>query len=131
MKNYEQIRARNAIAAADTIGTGKEGGRAVAKKVPAMIQSNGFIGAMAFALEAKEGYETVFAAVVKHLHDSGTDQGIKETDLEKFLAELCKKDAAVLRAITAETMNYLRYLRRFAKPGKSDGKGNQDANDRA
>lgn len=131
MKNYEQIRARNAIDAAETIGTGKEGGRAVAKKVPAMIQSNGFIGAMAFAIEAKEGYETVFTAIVKHLHDSKMDQGIAATDLKKFLAELCGKDASTLRAITAESMHYLAYLRRFAEPGKGKGKDSYNADDRA
>lgn len=128
MPNLEQIRAKNAYAARESIGTGKEGGRAVAKKVPAMIIANGFIGALAFAIEDDGGYLDVFRAVIKHLHDAHLDCGMKATDPAKFLDELCGCDADTLRAITAEAMAYLNYLRRFAKPGKEetrDGNGAQ------
>lgn len=128
MRNLEQIRAKNAYAARETIGTGKEGGRAVAKKVPAMIIANGFIGALAFAIEDNGGYLTVFNAIIKHLHDSNLDCGIAATEPAPFLEALCKCDADTLRAITNEAMAYLNYLRRFAKPGKEesrDGNGAQ------
>lgn len=120
MKNLEQLRAKNAIAAAPTIEKAKEGGRAVAKKVPAMILANGFIGAMAFAIEKKCGYESVFQAIITHLQSANAMYGISQTGLKGFLDELCGKDAATLRAITDESMAYLNYLRRFAKPGKDD-----------
>ncbi len=134
MRNLEQLRAQNAIAAAPGIGTGKEGGRTVAKKVPAMILADGFIGAMAFAIEeakdSKEkngkeksgGKETVFRAIINHLKTCGMMHGIQREDLQGFLDDLCTKDANVLRAITAEAMAYLNYLRRFAKPGKGEAK---------
>ena len=128
MPNLEQIRAKNAYAARESIGTGKEGGRAVAKKVPAMILANGFIGALAFAIEDNGGYLTVFNAIIRHLHDAYLDCGVSATDPAKFLDELCGCDADTLRAITAESMAYLNYLRRFAKPGKEkedDGYGAQ------
>lgn len=128
MPNLEQIRAKNAYAARESIGTGKEGGRAVAKKVPAMILANGFIGALAFAIEDNGGYLTVFNAIIRHLHDACLDCGVSATDPAKFLDELCGCDADTLRAITAESMAYLNYLRRFAKPGKEkedDGYGAQ------
>ena len=120
MRNLEQIRAQNAFAAKDTIGTGAGGGRAVAKKVPAQIITNGFLGALAFAIEDNGGYLTVFNAIIKHLHDAKLDCGITASDPSAFLDALSQKDAATLRAITAEAMAYLNYLRRFAKPGKDD-----------
>ncbi len=126
VRNLEQIRARNAYAARDRIGTGKEGGRSVAKKVPAMIIANGFIGALAFAIEDNGGYLTVFQAVIDHLHAAHLDCGIGATEPRGFLDELCGQDADTLRAVTAEAMSYLNYLRRFAKPGKDetdDGNG--------
>lgn len=128
LRNLEQVRAKNAYAARETIGTGKEGGRAVAKKVPAMILANGFIGALAFAIEDNGGYLTVFKAVIKHLHDARLDGGIAATEPGAFLGELCSRDADTLRTVTAESMAYLNYLRRFAKPGKEeahDGDGAQ------
>ena len=127
LRNLEQIRAKNAYAARDSIGKGKEGGRAVAKKVPAMIVSNGFIGALAFAVEDNGGYLTVFQAVIKHLHDAKLDCGINANEPQAFLDELCGKSADTLRAITDEAMAYLNYLRRFAKPGKEEA----DDGDRA
>lgn len=128
MRNLEQIRAKNAYAARGTIGTGKEGGRAVAKKVPAMIIANGFIGALAFAIEDNGGYLTVFNAIIKYLHDAHLDCGITATAPAEFLEKLCEHDADTLRAVTNEAMAYLNYLRRFAKPGKEesrDGNGAQ------
>ena len=120
MPNLEQIRAKNAYAARESIGTGKEGGRAVAKKVPAMIIANGFIGALAFAIEDNGGYLTVFKAVVKHLHDAHLNCGIEATAPARFLDELCRRDADTLRAVTNEAIAYLNYLRRFAKPDKNN-----------
>ena len=120
MRNLEQIRAQNAFASRDTIGKGAGGGRAVAKKVPAQIITNGFLGALAFAIEDNGGYLTVFNAIIKHLHDAKLDCGITATDPSAFLDALSQKDAATLRAITAEAMAYLNYLRRFAKPSEEE-----------
>ena len=126
-RNLEQIRAKNALAAADSIGKGKEGGRAVAKKVPAQIIQNGFLGALAFAIESsndgkddKNGYGNTFKAIQKHLKDIGKDIGVCDGDLKGFLDGLCGKSAAELRMVTDETLAYLNYLRRFAKPGKDE-----------
>ena len=133
MRNLEQIRAQNAFAAKDTIGTGAGGGRAVAKKVPAQIITNGFLGALAFAIEnaankdgtideKKGGYYSVFQAIVTHLRTKELDLGVKAENPVDLFTELSKKEtsAATLRMITAEAMAYLNYLRRFAKPGKDE-----------
>ena len=119
MTNLEQLRAKNALKAARTIGQGSEGGDAVEKKVPAQIIANGFIGALAFAIERGAGYADVFRAVIDHLNDVKAMQGMVKTDLPGFLAELCDKSSAQLRAITEESMAYLGYLRRFVKSSKT------------
>ena len=59
LQNYEQIRAQHAYDDKDAICVGKDGGRAGAKKFPAIIVSNGFLGALAFAAESGEGLATV------------------------------------------------------------------------
>lgn len=110
MKNLDQIRAKNAIAA--SIGQGAEGGDSVAKKVPAMIRENGLLGALAFALEKDKGYKDVFVAIIRHLKDIGSLPGKGETP-ETFLQDLCAVDASALRTLTSEIMAYLGYLRRF------------------
>ena len=69
-QNYEQIRAKHAIEAKDSISVGKEGGRTVAKKFPAMIIANGFLGALAFAEDSGEGLATVAFSVIDHLERS-------------------------------------------------------------
>lgn len=140
-KNLEQIRAEVAYNWKDRIGTGNEGGRAVAKKVPAQIIQNGFLGALAFAIEnAGSAYGNVFESVMAALWATGTNCGIKMDDsfanpggskaeaeaqmkkLQGFLDALCKKNADELRTITAESLAYLNYLRRFAKPDKKEPK---------
>lgn len=127
LRNLEQIRAKNAFAWKDKIGTGNEGGRAVAKKVPAQIIQNGFLGALAFAIENKGiGYENTFKAILEHLKIAKRDQGLPCDGLQEFLDALCAKDADVLRAVTSEALAYLNYLRRFAKPGKEDGAGEEE-----
>ena len=116
--NLEQTRARNAIkAAGDPNYIGKEGGRAIVKKVPALIRGNGFLGALAFAIEDGKGHKAVFEAVLRHLKDAECDFGLPcGGGLQAFFDGLAKSDGATLRAVTAESMAFLAYLRRFAKP---------------
>lgn len=120
MENLAQLRARHALDWAPHVKAGKDDGKAsaVVKKVPAQIIQNGLLGALAFALEDNPGPFSVFQGVVKHLvaiREKGFDLGIEETDLERFFSALCKAPSQVLRAVTAETMAYLEYLRRFVK----------------
>jgi CRISPR type III-B/RAMP module-associated protein Cmr5 len=110
MQNLEQLRAKHALEA--QIGTGEDGGDAVAKKVPAMIRENGFLGAMTFAKEKGKGYVDVFNAIITHLKGISQLHGLP-ADFDGFLRGLCEKDAATLRAVTTEAIAYLNYLRRF------------------
>ena len=138
MQNYEQIRARNALAAATDREhydfAGRNDGKAVAKKVPAQIIQNGFLGALAFACEEKQvkteqreqikpkdklknpGHHAVFRAIIAHLPTVHADFGIGNVEPKLFLERLAKhQDAGALRAVTAESLAYLNYLRRFAQ----------------
>lgn len=122
MKNFEQIRAKNALAKAKDIGKGVGGGDNVAKKVPVMILDNGILAAAAFALENKgNGYADVFVAVIEHLADQEIallDKTMllddKTKQLKGFIDHLAGVSSDELRRITAEAMAYLNYLRRFA-----------------
>ena len=118
MKNLAQLRALNAQAWAPSVESGEGGSRAIAKKVPAQIIQNGILGAFAFALEGNKGHLSVFKGVIRHfsvLREEGFDFDVSKTEPEEFFRELCGKSSDVLRSVTAETMEYLNYLRRFVR----------------
>lgn len=112
--NLEQIRAQNAFKAY-TSGTfsGKNNGEVV-KKIPTMIRENGFLGALAFAIEKKAGYEDAFLVIIEHLKNLELI-GNNINNCDDFLKLLVSKPSGRLRRVTVETMAYLNYLRRFAK----------------
>lgn len=118
MFNLDQKRAAHAIQWAPKIPDGEGGSRAVAKKVTAQIMQNGFLGAMAFALEGEGAHLVVFRGIIDHLNDCGLMYGISSTEPKEFFELLCQQDdkdsSAKLRAITEESIAYLTYLRRFA-----------------
>ncbi len=122
IQNLDQIRAKNALDAAnDTRFKGANDGDVV-KKIPAMIRQNGILGAIAFAKEndGKSGHADVFRAIIKHLKELNRLPGQRQDNIDGFLNDLCGSDSADLRAVTVEAMAYLNYLRRFAKKGKGD-----------
>jgi len=133
MKNLDQIRAANAIHHKDTVFPGAEGGEVV-KKVPTLIRDNGMLAAAAFAAEPKgeegkyknPGHKKVFDCIIEHLASDGVEILKKKMQLEDFIQYLAAGDSAMLRNITAESMAYLNYLRRFAR--KKEG-GKHDCNE--
>lgn len=123
VQNLDQIRAANAIKYRNTTFAGVDGG-GIVKKVPTMIRENGFLGALAFALERDKnndkknpGHYQVFECILEHLKTLNRVPPDRKTpdDLMEFLIE---RDSAKLRDVTAESLLYMNYLRRFAKPGK-------------
>lgn len=116
MQNLAQIRAKNAFAAAPSIGKGRGDGKSVAKKVPAQIVQNGLLGALAFAIETGAGYLDVFSAVCTHFRSPElASLGVAAANPQALFDILCCASSDTLRAATAETMEYLNYLRRFAR----------------
>lgn len=128
LRNLEQLRAIHALKASKSeqknyvgINNGE-----VVKKVPTMIRENGFLEALAFAIEKEAGYDSVFIAIMQHLVKvkkltvGELEECKEQKPCEKFMAVLCKGDSSRLQVITAESMAYLNYLRRFVKPEKKD-----------
>jgi len=119
MQNLEQIRARNALAAARAPYRGDNEGEVV-KKIPALIRENGFLAAAAFALQKRGDYERVFSAIISHLADKDVAKLAQPGSLEDLIRWLTTSEKATatrLRDVTAEAMAYLAYLRRFARKG--------------
>ena len=128
MKNFEQLRSKHALVAADQGFHGRNDGDII-KKVPTMIQQNGFLGALAFAIEDEtrvqkqnngnaSGYAQAFKAILVHLKSPEVaicPATIKE--LLPFATWLCddERDACELRVVTAEAMAYMNVLRRYAR----------------
>lgn len=112
--NLEQIRAKNALAACSNSTFGGKNNGEVVKKIPTMIRENGFLGALAFAIEKETGYTDVFQTIITHLKTLElVENNINNcNDLLKLLVE---RPHGRLRRVTEETMAYLNYLRRFAK----------------
>lgn len=116
MKNLDQIRAANALEAAksNTFAGVNDGG--IVKKIPTMIRENGFLGALAFACEKKGGdHGKVFEVILKHLKDPLVKVvDVPGTSADDLMAYAVNQSSAKLREITAESVAYLAYLRRFA-----------------
>lgn len=125
MRNLSQIRGKNAFNAAQKGKyAGVAGGEAV-KKIPAMIVSDGLLGALAFALNKGEGFKATFQVILEHLQDQDihdpTARGVGDS-LEAWFDALAGASAATLRQTTAEVLAYLTFFRRFAKKGQADGR---------
>ena len=123
IQNLEQIRARNAYEASrgKTFPGAHDG--EVVKKIPAQIRQNGLLGALAFAKEneqKKTGHADVFFAIITHLKTlNQLSQNVG--NLDGLIDHLTKCDSGQLRAVTAEVMAYLNFLRRFARKKDSQG----------
>ncbi|MBR1835904.1 MAG: type III-B CRISPR module-associated protein Cmr5 [Kiritimatiellae bacterium] len=119
MQNLAQVRAKNALSAAPGIGSGQGDGKSVAKKVPAQIIQNGILGALAFAIETQAGYLDVFNAVCVHLRSPELAAlRISPSSPNALFDALSNASSDTLRAVTAETLEYLNYFRRFANGDK-------------
>ncbi len=117
MKNREQIRAGNALAALEKYHhfKGQKGGDPLTG-FPALVIGNGLLAAIAFSKKNGGGHADICHAIAEHLSDEqiGLFRGAPATlgGLLKFLTE---HESDQLRLCTAEALAYLNYLRRFAK----------------
>jgi len=128
MKNLDQIRAENALAASSTTFAGAEGGEIV-KKVPTIIRENGLLGALAFACEKNEkslykngDFHKVFEKILLHLKDPRVSvvPALVGNKAEDLLEHAVQVSSAELRTITDECIAYLSFLRRFASGGNDE-----------
>ena len=122
MKNREQIRAKNALAAikGGVRGRGIQEGDALSG-FPALVVNNGLLATMAFSMKQGEGFLEVCDAIARHLSDKeiGLLQ-VANADTSTLLKHLTESDSIQLRLCTSEALAYLNYLRRFAKARRND-----------
>ena len=123
-QTLDQIRAKVALEKKDKIKH-SEGGSDKSKSFPTLLRTNGLLSALAFAIDKNAGsrkedaYYSIAEAIVAHLNEvrKGDPSIVSETivdpeHLAKYLAE--HASPAQFRRITAETLAFLNYLRRFA-----------------
>lgn len=114
MQNLDQIRAAAALEPAKTLKRG------AVSKLPGLILNNGLLAAAAFS-EAessggnKEHLKSAMTATAKHLANRGIAAG-SVTSITALIEDLSGKDSLTLQRATAESLAYLAYLKRFAKP---------------
>jgi CRISPR type III-B/RAMP module-associated protein Cmr5 len=116
--NLEQIRARNAFAAA---ACKEPEFLNLARSLPQMLQTNGLLGTWAFLL-AKAGREPSHAAVLNalatHLRSEGIELiGERAVAKSLLLTEWTRPDAStdLLQDVAAETLAYAGWLKRAAE----------------
>ncbi|TVR49026.1 MAG: hypothetical protein EA425_13230 [Puniceicoccaceae bacterium] len=125
MKNLDQIRAENALKAAQQKGAsiaGKQDGEVI-KKIPALILNHGLLATAAYGF-SDQGFRAAFDAIAEHLADSRIGMLPENTStLDGLVTHLTRPDSTSeeLRLATAETMAWLNFARRFIKPKKKEG----------
>jgi hypothetical protein len=137
MINLEQIRARNALRFAQSGNpiVNSQGGDVV-KKLPALIMGHGILAAGAFAFQKQQddqkkntenGFYLCFNAMAEHLSDTAIallppDSQTLEGMLQHLISD--KADSCLLKRVTAESLAWLAYVRRFVKkPNKDEDEG--------
>ena len=121
--NLELKRAAHAIKACQKENFGGAKGGEVVKKLPPMIRESGLLGALAFALSKSDndGHLKAFDTICRHLNELGK---VRTNTAAGLLEELIEdSDSLKLRDVTAETLLYLNYLRRFAENKTGTGPG--------
>lgn len=122
MRNLEQIRARNALAASKEAARdirGKFNGDVI-RKIPNLVMNHGLLATGAYAF-SNEGYLVAFNFIARHLADKDiaiVPSLIKTcADLLGYLSE--EADSQTLKLATAETMAWLVYAKRFVKAARN------------
>ena len=110
-QTISQLRACDALEACRALGRmqGAKGGDVV-KGFPSLIRINGLLGALAFAIAKREGYEKLADGVAAHLRRCDIANASSGPELIEFLA---KSDSRALARATTETLAFLNFVKRF------------------
>lgn len=114
MQNLDQLRAAHAIREAAATD------KASVSKLPAMILTNGLLGALAFAAEAEKPKRAKLLAAVTSLskHLAQPALGLPElagvATPSALATKLASGEALTVQRATTEALAYLSYLKRYA-----------------
>ncbi|MCC7429834.1 type III-B CRISPR module-associated protein Cmr5, partial [bacterium] len=94
-----------------------------AKKIPSMIQMNGFGQTVAFlySKKDKDPYKTFYTQISTWLKEK---KFLEQT--QELVDEICKVDSAKYRLMTTETLSLFGWLRRFAEGMIEDKKPTEE-----
>lgn len=122
--NPHQLRAAHALQVADDVRKRDSEGDAIAG-FPALILRSGLLAALAFALEKKkdgtckrDAHARIANAIAAHLAACPTGESLvapHPATGEGLLKQLAESETPLLRRCTAEALEYLSYLKRFAR----------------
>lgn len=114
MNNLDQLRAAHALCEAANTD------RASVSKIPAMILTNGLLGALAFACEAdkktREKMHAAAASLTRHFGQPalGFPELAGVESPTALIAKLAGGEAHTLQRATTEALAYFGYLKRYA-----------------
>lgn len=121
IQSLNQVRARNALAAAEKVANGKlevggrEQGQNTTKKIAHQIINHGLLATAANA-KGNRGPENIFGEIARHLSDRDIKLMPERSDSLDSILEFYTRpesNSQELKFATAETMAWLEYARRF------------------
>ena len=122
--NPHQLRAAHALKVADDVRKRDNEGDAVSG-FPALILRCGLLASLAFALEKKkdgtpkrDAHKRIADAIADYLTKISTGEYLVSSQTntgEDLLKKLSESDSALLRRCTTEALEFLTYLKRFAR----------------
>lgn len=124
-RTLHQIRAASAIDYIQNARNlkGKNAGDFL-RGLPALIISNGMLATLAYALDKKEetGHRECFKFMSRHLQSE--DIGLispanGQSDEVHLLRQLTSNDSRLLKLVTAESLAWLEFARRFSRDSES------------
>jgi len=122
--NPHQVRASHALTVADAVRKGDGEGDAIAG-FPALIIRSGLLATLAFSLERnkkgepkRDAHKRIADAIAEHLAKLSPDENLVAPENptgDGLLRKLATSDTAHLRRCTQEALEFLAYLKRFAR----------------
>ncbi len=118
MQNLEQIRAAAAFEPAKALD------KSAVNKLPAMILNNGLLSTVAFCCSESDGknrggMKDALEITAKHLEKQNLLSSGKG-NLDGLIQDLSERSSFHLQNATAEALEFIGYLRRFAKKEKEN-----------
>jgi hypothetical protein len=111
IQNLDQLRAKHALERKANVAQGDDEGNHVSG-YPAMIIADGLLNALAVSVDKEDQRLRVANAIAHHLNAAGI-LTVTPPNAENLLKTLAGSDDYTLRRVTAESLAFLSFLKRF------------------